>query len=1350
MKILLRFVFIFISTLSLAQPTANFTISSPIACVGETVTVTSTSTANGSPIVNYIWSAQGAVVEQSQGANMTSFSFVYNNPGIYNLSLIVQDANGEASNSFQNNAIEIFENPISQFNFSVLTCQEPFQVNFNSAGSSTGTNISYAWQFPGANPLNSSSTSQLVSFPGEGSYQVSLRVTNQQSTCFTDSIVTLDFEAYITDFSLPTSACKNTAFSLQDQSSIGVNNWSWSSSSGVLAGASSSSPSLTISEVGTHTITLISSNTLSACKDTIVKEIVIHDLPVVSYSSNINFGCAPKNVILSNTSPITTGVTFTWDFDDGSPNFIGQSPAGHIYTQNNRMYFPKLTAIDQNGCSNFFIGDTIFFFPPEAAFSFNEADGCAPKSVQFTDQSYAPSGETIVSWKWDFDDGSISSQQNPNHSFECGFYDVRLIIQTASGCIDTTYLSDAPINTSGGGYTTVSDNINVVQLNDSLTIFRNHTDILTNNFIYRTIRFGTQFSTDFTYTPSVLCSNEPVMLQGLNPPCPIDPMEPNDIQYQWSFEGFGGMTSPTPQATRIFFDTLRTDTPMDIGLMIDFRGCVSDETVKTDVLYLKGPVSRFQANALFCNEGPGPHSVAIKDSLSIYGHISDYFFEGNQVAEDQSDDDVEVKYVWGDGTEILITDDAVLEDLDKGSTNHIFNGFGTYIIKQVITNHTTGCADSSERTIFVTEINTSLFTDTVCKLELYKLDIQTNTPSVHFPITYSVLDGTQTTSSSTMSEFVSLPFDPLNFQHATAGEKQVEIVVSNILGCTDTLRQTLTVLELPEAIISVEEDSICINTNVVFSGINSVLGDFPSWNQFYWNINNGQTILTSSNIDTITFLATANLNIRLSVEDQYGCISNNLEFINIFTQSPSANFTTNEYLCNDVNELLDASISSGVEPLNYTWYLDGVAIDNSNTDSLYNTLIVSPPDALIANHTYSLLVTDNKNCKDSISKAVLVSNPRITSVNTDITATYVDVNGNFTCPPVYIDFDLTYQTNFEASNYAWSLGNDFDTDFDSYNANPQGIQYVEAGSYDLYVQMTESVTGCVFSYSDAPFLTIGGPKAEILITTDPDNLCGMTYIFQLIDPSDNLHHWSWDLGDGTIQTSENNPDNIFTHTYLDVNDFSPVITLYDDSSLCTIPITKQIDAFANGLNAFFEMNPENALVDLNMQFDDLSTSSNSTIVSWLWDFGDGDSLLNNSSISVYHTYVTEGNVEVILTITDEFGCTDQYKLPIYLYDVNFAIPNIVTNPSGNGQNSLFTLFEDIFEDFELVVVNRWGNVVQKSTKDPLNPVYLWDGRDYRSGKLCSDGVYYYIIEGKMINGKMIKHQDFVTLAGGKF
>ena len=101
-----------------------------------------------------------------------------------------------------------------------------------------------------------------------------------------------------------------------------------------------------------------------------------------------------------------------------------------------------------------------------------------------------------------------------------------------------------------------------------------------------------------------------------------------------------------------------------------------------------------------------------------------------------------------------------------------------------------------------------------------------------------------------------------------------------------------------------------------------------------------------------------------------------------------------------------------------------------------------------------------------------------------------------------------------------------------------------------------------------------------------------------------------------------------------------------------------------------------------------------------------------------------------LTVTDASGCpgTDEVEV-VEECDPIISGPNAFRPTSSIGGNqgfSLFTFFiED--EDFEILIFNRWGEMVYEST----DRTFKWNG-GYKgnSGQLLPAGTYAYVVKYK--------------------
>jgi PKD repeat protein len=117
-----------------------------------------------------------------------------------------------------------------------------------------------------------------------------------------------------------------------------------------------------------------------------------------------------------------------WDFGDGSIS-EERSPE-HRYAESG-TYTVRMWVIDHRGEASAVAKATISIAnppPPVAVFRYEPVKVTTADVVSFIDRSFHPEEDTeIVIWQWDFGDGSISEERNPEHRYaQSGTYTVRM------------------------------------------------------------------------------------------------------------------------------------------------------------------------------------------------------------------------------------------------------------------------------------------------------------------------------------------------------------------------------------------------------------------------------------------------------------------------------------------------------------------------------------------------------------------------------------------------------------------------------------------------------------------------------------------------------------------------------------------------------------------------------------------------------------------------------------------------------------------------------------------------------------------------------------------------------------
>lgn len=1225
-------------------PTANFTASPLVVCIGSPINFTNTSTAGGSPIVSRTW-------DFGDGNSSTALNptHTYSSPGTYTVTLVVTAQNGQADAEVKPAYVVVNPLPTVGFTASGSGCTVPFNVTFTNT-SSSGANFSNNWNF-GNGQTSTAANPPAVTYATAGNYAVTLTVTNTTTGCsntFSQPITVSNFSAGI---SAPTSACVGQSVAITDGSTIGANSWNWNFGDGQTS--TSQNPNHTYSAPGTYTITLNSQNTGSGCTGSSSHTITINPLPTPTFTANVTTGCAPLSVNFTNTSGAGT---FNWNFGNGN-TFTGQNPPAQVYTSNG-SYTVTLTMTNANGC----VGTTtntamINVVAPVVQFSMNNYNGCAPISVQFTDGSVSPNpgSDPLVSWVWNFGDGSpvFNGQVPPPHLYNnVGLYSPTLTVTTQNGCVASITYPD-------------------------------------------TIQVGSINNVAFTVSPISDCAKSP--FDFVDQTTFNGTPNPGEVLYNWDF-GDGGQSTQQSPTYNYPIDTGY----FDVTLIVDWRGCLDTFTM-TNAVYVLAPISSFSlSNTLFCNPTSFPVTLDVSD-LAIVGSVPD---------------DILMVWEWGDGTTTVL-DDPDVDDLDAGNSSHNYSNYGTYTVEQVIYNYTTGCEDSTTQTIHISQTiaGFALSNDSVCVGS--PLTLTSNSTSTHPFGTFSYDMGNGGSTSGT----------PASYTYSTPGAYTITLTATNNVGCAGTsVFNGLDALARPIAAITPSAVAGCAPITVNYTNASTSTGNGVPLASFLWTFPNAST-QTTTNVGvptSYTFTTEGNFTTTLVATDQFGCVSDPAT-ANMTITKPTADFTLDSVVC---DEEVFTAVNGSVGGTSYQWLLDGqnVSVNTNYTSSINDQ---GGPGINAQIHSVQLIVTDVNGCQDIETQSIVVSLP-FADLDYTLAGASTNAQGEFTCPPVFASFTDNSNTYGGISSWAWNFGDGkFSTLQDPNNT------YVFAGTYTLNFSIVDEF-GCTADTILPDFLTILGPSGNVNWTAVA-GVCGQTFDFipsNLVDVANII----WDLGDGTIV----NDTAAFQYGYDSNSTFNPSAILVDTTG-CEVAIAlPQITITGNGLDAFFQASPTSGPIGTQFVFDESSTTGTSPIVLWEWNMN-GTQVTNTTGQDVSSAFAgIPGTYTVNLRITDANGCKDKYALSVTIND-EFHLPNIITM-NGDGINDLFTFPLPIFKSFDMVILNRWGNVVHQEIGGV--GTFSWDGTA-PDGTPVNDGVYFYQLTGIISSGTEIQKHGNVTVVSTK-
>lgn len=823
----------------------------------------------------------------------------------------------------------------------------------------------------------------------------------------------------------------------------------------------------------------------------------------------------------------------------------------------------------------------ITFAQLTADFSATPVSGCAPLVVQFKDLSAG----NPTSWKWDFGGGNTSILQNPSKIFSLpGVYSVTLTI-------------------SNGSASTTITKTNYIQVFDKPTA-------------------------NFTTAKDTACMGQPIVFTDAS-------TSPGGVAFtKWSWDFGDGNTATVTTKTVSNTYNLSGKFPVSMVVM-DINGCTGIS--KKDIVVIDAPKASFiSSNTFSCLP---PLTVNFTNTSTSVGAIN-YLWEFGDGSTSTSFSPTHIYTTNGtfDVTLIVSNQKGCIDSIVKSkeviiqsisasmiatpttvcvgesisftnttqkatasrwkfgdgasstifNTSHTYASSGTYTITLISSANT--CSDSTRAIVVVNPIPHADFladTASACSVP-FAVNFKNTTTSGG---TYSWNFGDGSTSTLT---------DPVH-SYTAAGTYTVSLIAYNTTGtCSDTIikKKYITIIR-PVANFSHAVDSGCVPHTVNFLSTSTTTID--QIKNYIWDFGDGNTVVAATPLTLHSYTTTGIFSVKLTIRTKNGCEDTLTcrSCIRVGVK-PTANFT-----------MSDDTVCYGV-PVAFT--------DQSTNATGWKWIFGDGGTSLLKNptHVYTdtgtfkpFLIAFNNGCPDtSAIKKIVVLPPRARF-------TY-----QLSCTDYYkVRF---FDDSKGADSLVWNFG-DGTTDINN-TSNPTHT-YSTRGKYNVLLTAYNYKTKCS-NISAATFI-IAEPIATF--TTSSTSGCyPFTVNFISTSQDANTHHWNFgDLATLKDTAIISNPS--YTYAATGSNTVTLTITDINGCKNSTTKILKTLGPLPD-----FKASAITGCTPFTVTFTDNSISD-SALVSWSWNFGDGGTAIINTS-SVAHTFTISGSYSVTMTVKDKNGC----------------------------------------------------------------------------------------------------------------
>lgn len=379
---------------------------------------------NAANITSYAWTFGNGATATTASANI-----IYNNPGSYDVRLIITDLAGCKDTLIRPQYIRV-NGPSASFTSAVAGTCFNSSVLFSDNSTTDGVNpiVRWIWNY-GDGVIDTLTAGPFQhTYVNPGLYTVRLMVTDA-SGCSDGrtrpNMITIS-RPQANFRTADTSTCPNRTVTFVNTSTGPGLTYLWNFGDGNTSTVAA--PVHNYLANGTYSVKLVITDQYG-CRDSVTRSnYVTVRSPLARFTVSDSVSTCPP-LVVDFTNASTNYTTLLWDFGDGTSS-INPNPS-HFYSISG-VYMAKLTVTGPGGCSDTAV-IPIVVRGPYGTFTYADLTGCSPLQVNFVATT-----RDRTSFIWDFNDGNTLTTTDSivSHTYSTpGAFLPKMILRDQGGCV---------------------------------------------------------------------------------------------------------------------------------------------------------------------------------------------------------------------------------------------------------------------------------------------------------------------------------------------------------------------------------------------------------------------------------------------------------------------------------------------------------------------------------------------------------------------------------------------------------------------------------------------------------------------------------------------------------------------------------------------------------------------------------------------------------------------------------------------------------------------------------------------------------------------------------------------------